>query len=398
MEAKVEPPKDSLFYQTIEIPGVGLMEGSWDHRAATDIYLGNVDFSGKTVIDVGPANGFFSFEMERRGASVTALDLGQEADWDAVPHRYIDQEALRANLRDNVSRVEKAFHFTKNCLQSRVELVYGTVYEVHRLIKPHKIALMSNVLQHFRDPFLAIQSVSQVVQETIIITESLWNDSPDFLNSTSMFLIPRAEYPEVNHTWWLVSPNLAMEILKLLGFPNLKCYFHEQKFNGSPSDPGARMVKHFTVTGQRPGVYLRRTHETFNVLQAEFRIGWYEEERSKDLAWRWSSQKKAFITIKAAFEESCRVNIAFGLGTSTSNNKVKVSLNGRPLWEGQVSYPTPVYLKEVQCNGGENILEIESSNPLLQPQTDSRLLGFIVYNFVVAQVEGPTSQSSEPKE
>ncbi len=70
----MEPPKDSLFYQTIEIPGVGVMEGPWDHRAAADIYLGHVDFSGKTVIDVGPANGFFSFEMEKRGAGCTGDD------------------------------------------------------------------------------------------------------------------------------------------------------------------------------------------------------------------------------------------------------------------------------------------------------------------------------------
>lgn len=79
-------PADCLFSQAMELPGTGFIEGARDHRRTVDAYLGHVDVRGRRVLDVGPANGFFSFEMERHAAEVTALDLGSESDWDAVPH------------------------------------------------------------------------------------------------------------------------------------------------------------------------------------------------------------------------------------------------------------------------------------------------------------------------
>src|SRR5438270_11281842 len=78
-------PPDCIFYQTICLPGIGVINGQWDHREHTNAYLGDIDFTGKRILDVGPANGFFSFEMEERGAEVVALDLSEEADRHAVP-------------------------------------------------------------------------------------------------------------------------------------------------------------------------------------------------------------------------------------------------------------------------------------------------------------------------
>lgn len=95
---------------------MGVIPGSWDHRAAVDVFLGHVDFREKKVLDVGPANGFFSFEMEKRGAMVTAIDLGQKIPWDVVPHPYIDAETLSSKMRNNVSVVENAFWFAHRIL------------------------------------------------------------------------------------------------------------------------------------------------------------------------------------------------------------------------------------------------------------------------------------------
>jgi 2-polyprenyl-3-methyl-5-hydroxy-6-metoxy-1,4-benzoquinol methylase len=74
-----------------------------------------------------------------------------------------------------------------------VQLIYGTVYDVPQLVKEVDVALMSNVLQHFRDPLLAIQRVAKVVKETMVITETIWHDDQAFIDSTSMRLLPRVE-------------------------------------------------------------------------------------------------------------------------------------------------------------------------------------------------------------
>ena len=71
-------PSDCLFYQAMDLPGIGFVEGSWDHRGTEDDYLGHVDFKGtrfdQTVellgCDLGAAvSGSTSARAEARCAS-----------------------------------------------------------------------------------------------------------------------------------------------------------------------------------------------------------------------------------------------------------------------------------------------------------------------------------------
>jgi hypothetical protein len=49
---KVEDVGDCYFYHTMEIPGYGLLRGDWDLRRGVDDYLGNVEFTGKRVLEL----------------------------------------------------------------------------------------------------------------------------------------------------------------------------------------------------------------------------------------------------------------------------------------------------------------------------------------------------------
>lgn len=49
------------FYHVVDLPDGMTTRGQWDFRKTTDLYLGNVDFAGKRVIEIGPASGFLSF-------------------------------------------------------------------------------------------------------------------------------------------------------------------------------------------------------------------------------------------------------------------------------------------------------------------------------------------------
>ena len=72
------------FYHTIDLPEIGTVEGNWDLRAGLHEYLGNFDFRGKRVLDIGTANGILSFWMEKHGAEVISFDLDKEGDWDGA--------------------------------------------------------------------------------------------------------------------------------------------------------------------------------------------------------------------------------------------------------------------------------------------------------------------------
>src|SRR3954451_23725329 len=75
-----------LWYHTMELaPGV-VTPGWFDLRGVVDS-LPWPDVRGKRCLDVDPYDGFFSFELERRGAAEgLAVDIGSHEDWEWPPH------------------------------------------------------------------------------------------------------------------------------------------------------------------------------------------------------------------------------------------------------------------------------------------------------------------------
>ena len=80
--------EECCFYTVQDIPGQSKpTNGEWDLRKNVDKYLGNVDFKDKSVLELGPASGFLSFEIENRGGMVKSIQLSLEDDmWDVVPN------------------------------------------------------------------------------------------------------------------------------------------------------------------------------------------------------------------------------------------------------------------------------------------------------------------------
>jgi len=386
-------PTDCVFYQAIELPGIGLIEGSWDHRHTADDYLGQLEYQGRRVLDVGPANGFFTFEMERRGAEVTALDLGTQGEWDSVPHSFLDVNSVRANLQENVRRVENAFWFAHQRLQSNAKLVHGSVYDTPALVQPVETALMGNVLQHVRDPFRAIEQVAKVVADTIVISEAVWHDDEAFLTAEAMWLIPRADTPYCTHSWWQVSPAMVTAILRILGFPQISLKYHQQRFVGSESDRRARMVKHFTVVGTRPG---ERSSEAIDAsgLQVLFPAeGWHAGELGTGHWWRWSRDKSATVRVHNHRSSKCSASVSCGIATLQAD-RVELYLNGSMIWSGDtIGFPIPLFVRAVTLNPGANTLEFRARNEPSQPAGDPRVLGLAVYDLTIS-AEGSDSQGS----
>ncbi len=92
---------ECLWYHTMDLPGIGMVDGSWDLRETIDNYLGRVDFAGKRCLDIGTASGFLTFEMERRGASaVASMDLDPTThDWDIVHSRIPNTISRRSSKK-----------------------------------------------------------------------------------------------------------------------------------------------------------------------------------------------------------------------------------------------------------------------------------------------------------
>src|SRR4029077_18879087 len=79
---------DERFWDhTIELPDGTATKGWFDLRPYVRHYGLPDDLTGLRALDVGCWDGFWSFELERRGAEVVALDLDREEDLDWPPRR-----------------------------------------------------------------------------------------------------------------------------------------------------------------------------------------------------------------------------------------------------------------------------------------------------------------------
>lgn len=218
----VDRVEDCYFYHTMDVPGFGTVNGEWDLRGSVGTYLGNFDFAGKRVLDVGAASGILSFYIEAQGAEVVSFDLSDDYDWDIVPFDKNDNEAMRSERRSHLRKINNGYWFCHKAFNSSAKMVNGVVYDMPVNIGPVDVSVFGSILLHLRDPFLALENAARLTKETIIVSDlspfgklaSKFKRNPKFM--------PRAERPDgISDRWFRLPPLLVQEYLGILGFKNI---------------------------------------------------------------------------------------------------------------------------------------------------------------------------------
>lgn len=251
-----------LFYHTIELPDHGVQVGQWDLREGIGPYLGDFNWGGRRVLELGAANGFVTWALEKRGAEVVCVDLSEHQTWDHVPFSGTVPEADIEGGRKVIRQLNKAWWLTKSQLQLKARVVYSTVYEVPSAIGTFDAAFFGCILQHLRDPFLALQRAASFGPEAIIVTEvmpepvrihhNLIDRVLNKVRGRSNFghprieFLPRGDTRMPKDTWWRLGPEIICQFLGVLGFENCTVTRHLQRCNliDHPADL-------FTVVGRR---------------------------------------------------------------------------------------------------------------------------------------------------
>lgn len=231
------------FYHVMEVPGEGVVGGDWDLRGNEDAYLGHVPFVGRRVLEIGPASGFLTFEMESRGASVVAVELGPDAEWDIVPYPELDLGAIREERRQIMERLRNGFWWAHERRGSRAKVHYGDVYALPDELGHFDVAIMAAVLRHTRDPLRIIEGCARHA-ESLVITEI---HLPELDGAPVASFLPSRESPTWD-TWWEFSPDLFVRFLGVLGFDQFTVTHHDQRFFAGDVE---HRIPFFTVVAQR---------------------------------------------------------------------------------------------------------------------------------------------------
>jgi SAM-dependent methyltransferase len=232
-----------FFYHTIDLPGHGTVHGSWDLRNGVDQYLGNVKFQEKSVLEIGTANGFLCFEMEKRGAEIIALDLSKDYEWDIVPFAQYDYKQGVKVRKEHIEKLNNAYWLCHRLFNSKAKVVYGDVYHMPDEIGEVDIVTYGSILLHLRDPFRALQNGLRFARETVIVTEPLRDQSAD-IKEPSMKFLPNPETIEPKAVWWSLRSEIVVRMIGVLGFEEAEVTYHSQINRGKPASM-------YTVVGNR---------------------------------------------------------------------------------------------------------------------------------------------------
>ncbi len=121
------------------------------------------DLTGQRVLDIGCWDGFYSFECERRGAEVCAVDCWRP----------------------------EGFFLAHEALQSRVQFHESSVYELSRAqLGSFDIVLFLGVLYHLRHPLFALERVCEMTNDYAVIETHVIDNARD------------AHYPVIEFYEW----------------------------------------------------------------------------------------------------------------------------------------------------------------------------------------------------
>jgi tRNA (mo5U34)-methyltransferase len=133
------------WYHSFELPDGGVIEGimslAWQRARWSRFPIPSV-LSGKRVLDIGPWDGWFSFEAERRGADVTSVDCYEVANY-LYLHRRLGSKAVHRIL-------------------NLYELPAAGLGRFH-------IVFCLGVLYHLKHPLLGLEIVCSLATEVAIV-------------------------------------------------------------------------------------------------------------------------------------------------------------------------------------------------------------------------------------
>ena len=227
----IDKLEDCYFYHTMDVPGFGLVRGHWDLRGRFDDYVGGVSVAGKSVLDVGAATGFLSFEAERLGASrVVSFDMSDVRQQAFIPFKgklyYEDYESWVYYHTLTVEKWKNAYWLCHRLLGSKAAAYYGDIYALPAELGRFDVAIVGAVLEHLSDQVTALGSIARLTRETLVLVTPLIHTDERVARFE-----PRAERPEQDFTWWTYSVGLYREVLAILGFRVERIvysnYYHE---------------------------------------------------------------------------------------------------------------------------------------------------------------------------
>ncbi|MFN0111003.1 MAG: DUF1698 domain-containing protein [Blastocatellia bacterium] len=155
------------------------------------------DLSGKTLLDIGCWDGFYTFETERHGAQVTSVDCWHPSN----------------------------FFAAHKALNSNAKFYEHSIYEIGKdNLGSFDIVLFMGVLYHLRHPLLALENVCELTRDFAII-ESHIIDKMREGNEPAMEFYEFDELGGQYDNWWAPNFECMVQMIRSAGFAHVELLY-----------------------------------------------------------------------------------------------------------------------------------------------------------------------------
>jgi len=165
--------RGARWYHTIELPDGEVTPGEFDLRDSVHRVPIPASLAGQRCLDVGTRDGFWAFELERRGAAeVIGIDVDEpeRLDWP------VNLPPLSPELQEDLAERARCFEIARAALGSAVERRNRSVYDLDpRQDGLFDFAFLGTLLIHLRDPVGALAAVGSVLRPggTLVLNETV---------------------------------------------------------------------------------------------------------------------------------------------------------------------------------------------------------------------------------
>jgi hypothetical protein len=209
--AELKKRNDELsWYHSFDL-GEWTTPGLFDHRSIVNKLLLPERLDGLRCLDAASADGFFAFELKRRGAAeVVSLDGESMAtlDWQGAPDRR------RSEF--DMSELRKRFELVREVTGLDVKRIKGNLYEISpEQLGQFDLVFLGNVLLHLRNPQAALHALWSVTRGEFISYEPV-----SFVQSVMHPWLPSATlwHGAPGPMWWTHNIAGHRHLLRVSGF------------------------------------------------------------------------------------------------------------------------------------------------------------------------------------
>lgn len=226
-----------FWYHAIDLGNGLVTPGIFDYRDQWAQFALPEAFAGASVLDAGPATGFFTFECARRGARVSCVELPSLRGLDRFPGQTVEQSLRKVEhmmfAGDSTGThseeelyqllLEGPYRFCEQRLGVKADRHYLNIYDV----TPEALGcgdgfdwvLAGDIFVHTLYPLKALAALASVCKGTLAIVERI----PGTVDDVPAMIYTGGAVPEADDVnWWLPNRACVEQLLRKLGFREVR--------------------------------------------------------------------------------------------------------------------------------------------------------------------------------